>query len=191
MTVLPISNLEMVEESVATEDVTVFYGEIKRLLQIPIVPNFVKALAISPDALAIYSALNKAFRARITLPQSLTSMILYTIAKKSNCEYCSATHEVTCRTLGVDEETLAQLVEDLGAVNPLRVKAIIEFALKAAKHPKDLVAEDYEYVRDQGVSDEEIVEIILIAAVGVLSDVLAESLKIEVDTITRQALNQL
>jgi alkylhydroperoxidase family enzyme len=100
-------------------------------------------------------------------------------------------HEVTCRTLGIDEETLAQLVEDLGAVNPLRVKAIIEFALKAAKHPQELVAEDYEYVRDQGVSDEEIVEIILIAAVGVFSDILADSLKIEVDAITRQALNQL
>ena len=100
-------------------------------------------------------------------------------------------NELTCRTLGIDEDTLDNLVKDLDNVNPLRVRSIIEFALMVAKHPQELVKADYDQLRDQGVTDEEIVEIIVIAAVAVFSDVLADALQIEVDTITAEALAQL
>jgi uncharacterized peroxidase-related enzyme len=156
------SDLPMVEEEEATDEVAQIYTDIKRDMQLPIVPNMMKALAVSPAALAIHWDFSRSFYQHTTLPKSLTSMILYTIAETSNCEYCSAANEMTCRTLGVDEETLSALVEDLGNVSPQRIGAIIEFALKASHDPQSLVAEDYDRVRDQGVTDEELVEIILI-----------------------------
>jgi uncharacterized peroxidase-related enzyme len=166
------------------------YAEAKREMQVPFVPNFMKAVAISPAALAIQWNAYRAFLQYATLPQSLTAMIHYTIARSNQCEYCSAGNELTCRTLGIDDETLNALVEDLGNVSPKRIRAIIEFALKVAHDPRGLVAEDYDRVREQGVTDEELVEIVLIAAFGNFGDTVADSLKIKVDAPVAEALGR-
>jgi uncharacterized peroxidase-related enzyme len=185
-----MSDLPMIEEEEATDEVARIYAEVKRDLQLPIVPNAMKVLAVSPAALAMYWDFTRSTSQHATLPQSLTSMILYTIAKTGGCEYCSAAHELTCRTLGVDEETLGALVEDLDNVSPQRIRVIIEFALKAAQNPQSLVAEDYERVREQGVTDEELVEIIMVAARGKYLDTLADALKIKVESMVSEALGR-
>lgn len=187
---LTASALPVVEEEEATGDVARIYAEIKRDMQLPIVPNIMKALAVSPAALAMHWDFTRSFYQNTTLPRSVTSMILFTIAEKANCQYCSSSHELTCRTLGVDEETLRALAEDLVNVSPRRLQAIIEFALKAAEDPQGLVAEDYERLRYQGVTEEEMVEIILIAAIGKYSDIMADALKIEVEGMVVEALGR-
>lgn len=159
------------------------YDEIKRHMQLPFVPNIYTALSSSPSALNMLFKMNQAMDEHLTLPQSLAAMINYTIATKSYCEYCSAAHEMTCRTMGINEETLAMLIENLDEVNPRRLKVIIEFALKAAKHPQDLNRDDYEQLREEGVTDAEMVEIVMIAGFAVLSDIVTDALKIEVDPI--------
>jgi uncharacterized peroxidase-related enzyme len=184
------SGLPVIEEEEATGEVARIYDDIKREMQIPFVPNGPKALAISPGSLAIYWDLMRSFYQHITLPQSLTAMALFTIAKTNHCQYCSATNELVCRQLGVDEETLDALVEDLTKVYPQRVRAIIEFAVKASRDPQGLLPEDYERVRAQGVTDEELVETIFIAALGKYFDTLADALKIEVDPAVAQALGR-
>ncbi len=190
MQYLATNDLPMIEEEEATDEVAEIYSDLKRELQLPIIPNMMKALAGSPAALAIHWDFTRAFYEHTTLPESLTSMILYTIAETSNCEYCSAGNELTCRTLGVDEETLSALVKDIGNVSPQRIGAIIEFALKVSHDPQGMVAEDYDRVREQGVTDEELVEIILIAAIGNYLDTLADALKIEVESIVSEALGR-
>jgi uncharacterized peroxidase-related enzyme len=185
-----ISGLPMIKEEEATDDVAQIFTELKHEMQMPFVPNMAQALAVSPAALAVHWEFFRSFYRHTTLPQSLTAMILFTIAKTRHCGYCSANHELTCRTLGVDEGTLNALVEDLNNVSPQRLRVIIEFALKASQSPQSLIAEDYERVRAQGVSDEELVEIILIAAIGSYGDTLADTLKIEVDSLVAQALGR-
>ena len=187
---LTMSGLPMIEEEEATGEIARIYSDIKRELQIPFVPNGAKALAVSPAGLTIYWDFMRSFFKHTTLPQSLTAMTLFTIAKINHCQYCSANNELTCRQLGVDEETLNALVEDLTQVYPQRVRAIIEFAVKASRNPQGLVSEDYERVRAQGVTDEELVEIILVAAIGKYLDTLADALKIEVDPAVAQALGR-
>jgi uncharacterized peroxidase-related enzyme len=179
-----------VEEDEAIGEVAELYETIKRDMQMPFVPNMVKALAVSPAALKIQWGMVQAFYSHTTLPQSLIAMISFTIAEKSHCTYCSAANELTCRTLGVDEETLALLIKDLDSVNPERIRAIIEFALKVAKDPQGLVAADYDRVREQGVMDEEIVEIIVVASIAVLSDIMADALKVEVEAPIAEALGR-
>lgn len=185
---LSTSDLPLIEEEEATGDVARVYDELKREYQIPFVPNMTKALAVSPAALAIHWDFSRSFFRHTTLPQALTAMLLYTIAETSNCEYCSAGNELTCRTLGVDEETLSALVDDLGNVSPERIQAIVAFALKASHNPQSLVAQDYERVREQGVTAEELVEIILVAAIGNYTDTLADALKIPVESMVTDAL---
>ena len=115
-------------------------------------------------------------------------MILYAIAERNNCRYCSASHELSCRTLGIDEETLHRLVNDLPHLSPERIRATIQFALKVAGSPKALVREDYDALRAQGVSEAELVEIIHLAAMASSGDTLADALKIEVDPAVSEAL---
>jgi uncharacterized peroxidase-related enzyme len=185
-----VSNLPMIEEQDAAGQVALIYADAKRELQLPFIPNAMKVVAGSPAALAIYWNMLRGFYQHSTLPQSLVSMILYTVAERGHCQYCSANHELTCRTLGIDEATLSALAQDLGQVSPQRIRAIIEFAEKAAHAPKSLQAQDFEQVRAEGVTDEELVEIVQVAALGVFSDIMADALKIEVDAVVAQALGR-
>jgi len=191
MTFLATNGLRMIEEDEATDEVAEIYNEMKRELQMPFVLNVMKALAVSPGMLALQWNIIRAYYKHTTLPQSLIAMIGYTIATKNNCTYCSVHNELTCRTLGIDEDTLDKLVKDLGNVNPQRIRAIIEFALKVAKYPQSLIRTDYDKLRDQGITEEEIVEIIVMAAVSVYNDIVAEALQIEVDTMVTESLEQL
>jgi uncharacterized peroxidase-related enzyme len=190
MNYLPISGLPMIEEDEATEEVAQIFEEIKRDMQVPFVPNYFKAVAASPAAMLINWDTFRSFIHNATLPEALIAMIHYTIASSRKCEYCSATNELTCRTLGIDEETLSALVKDLGSVSPKRIQAIIEFALKVAHTPQSLVAEDYEKVREQGVTDEELLEVIITAALGNFADTLADALKIRIDSPIAAALGR-
>ena len=188
MTYLPISGLPMIEESEATGEIAQLYEEGKRVLEMPFVPNIAKAIAISPPVLTMVIDVYRTFYQNVTLPQSLLAMISYCIPTAKNCKYCAANGELTCRSLGIDEETLEMLAKDLGNVSPKRIQAVIQFAVQCALDPQSLAAEDYNRVRAQGVSDEELVEIIFIAGIANFSDTLADALKIEVDKETAQAL---
>jgi uncharacterized peroxidase-related enzyme len=179
--------LYMIEEAEATGELVALYDTIKRDFQMPQVPNMLKAIAMSPVALELYVGMMRSFYSNLSLPQSLISMIGFTVAKQSNCTYCAAGNEVLCRTLGVDDDTLNALAENLGEVNPERIRAIIEFALKAAKYPKDLSSEDYERLRNMGISDDEILQIIFAAGIAVFADIVADALKVEVDSAPIEA----
>lgn len=188
MTYLSTNGLPFIEEHEATGEVAQIYDAVKREMQMPFVLNILKAIAASPDMLAFQWEMTKAYNTHLSLPQSLVGMIGYTISTNNNCTYCSVLSELSCRSLGIEEETLDRLVEDLGSVNPQRVQAIIEFALKVAGDPKSLVRSDYDKVRDQGISDEEIVEIIFVSAMSAFLDTLADALQIDVDEMMSQAL---
>ena len=191
MAYLPANGLPYIEEDEATGEVADLYETWKRDFQVPYVPNFLKAMASSPEMLAFSHVYWMAAYTHFTLPQSLISMIQYTIATRNNCLYCSANHEITCRTLGVDEDTLNKLVDDLDNLNPERIRAIIDFAWKASQHAQGLSRKDFDRVREQGVTDGEIVEIIMIAAMGNLNDTVADALQIDVDNVVATALEEL
>ena len=190
MAQLSAHGLPLVEEHEATGRVAELYAEIRRELRVSAVPNYFKALAASPAILAIFWAYYRAFLEHSTLPESLTAMILYAVAEQNECQYFSAGHELSCRTLGIDEATLQTLVHDLPHLTPERIRMTIQFALKVARAPKSLVREDYDALRAQGVSDDELVELVHIAAMGNAGDVMADALQIEVEAAVSQALGR-
>lgn len=188
MKTLPESNLHPVEESEATGEVAQLYADFKRDLQAPFVPNMMKTLAISPAALASGWGLYGNFLKETTLPPALISMILYTVAESRDCAYCAAQNEFACRSLGIDEETLSALVNDLESVSPERIRAIIAFALKVSHDPVAVNAQDFDMLRAQGITDEEVVEIAFNAAMATMFDILADTLKIQVEEVVVQGL---
>jgi uncharacterized peroxidase-related enzyme len=180
----------MIKEHEATGEVAELFDTIKRELQIPFVPNMIKTLGTSPAALAMHMGMFQAMYAHLTLPHSLVAMIGYTVAEYANCEYCSVNNELLCRTLGIDESTLAQVARDLGNVNPERVREIIQFCIKMSKNPQSMTNNDFDRLREFGVSDEEILEIVIVASHAVSADIIADTLKVPVESDVYSALGR-
>ncbi|MBT3398506.1 MAG: hypothetical protein HOI57_03735 [Rhodospirillaceae bacterium] len=180
--------IPFVEEDQATGEIAEIYDSLKKAMQVPEVPNMNKVLAQSPQALkATVAMLGELFMGS-SLPQPIVSMLLYSISLARRCQYCSSMHRLTCRMVGVDETMLSAVGNNLGSVTPERVQAIVAFGIKAAMSSADLTEADYDKLRDMGISDSEIVEIVALSGLGVYLDIVAESLKIEVDVMVKQGL---
>ncbi len=177
-----------IEEDEATGEIADIYDAVKKAMQVPTVPNIDKVLANSPQALkATVGMLGDLYMAS-NLPQPVVAMLLYSISLARSCQYCGSFHRLTCRMVGVDEAMLAAVGNDIGAVTPERVQAIVSFGLKAAMSSGDLNEADYDKLRDMGISDAEIVEIVALAGLGVYLNIVADALKIEVDDMIKQGL---
>jgi uncharacterized peroxidase-related enzyme len=185
---LPATGLPFIEDEEADERVKALYAAVRRDQQTPYTPNSIKALAASPAVSEAWWAMFSTFTARMTLPESMLAMILYAVASSNDCRYCASLNELTCRIYGIDDETLSALAHDLGNVSPQRVRAIITFALKVAHNPQSVTRADYDELRSHGLSDEEMIEIVAMAAIGQLNDIMADALKIEVEPMVAEAL---
>jgi uncharacterized peroxidase-related enzyme len=187
MPVHPNTGFFYYDESEAEGEIAELYAEIRRALQTPTVPHGFQFMSASPAAATAYWGLYSNFMSKTMLPEPLIAMILYAIAESNDCRFCSALNEATCRMYGIDDAILTALARDLGNVSPQRVQAIVRFALKVCHSPKEISIEDFNRLRDHGLSDEEIVEINLLAAIGQLNDILADSIKLEPDELFSNA----
>lgn len=167
--------MPMIQEADATGEVAEIYEAVQREMGIPFVPNIDKSLAIAPNALkGSWEVLRHVFL-QTNLPMSLAAMILFSISSANQCKYCGPIFKATCMSAGIDEDTLAALDSDLEVLSPLRVQAIVKFAKKCALDRANIEDADFDHVRDQGVSDEEIMEIIALAALGNYLNTIADS----------------
>jgi uncharacterized peroxidase-related enzyme len=177
-----------IEEAQATGEIAEIYGDIQRAMGIPFVPDVDKVLANAPSTLRGTWAVIEQIFLKSSLPASLSSMILYSISSANQCQYCAPMFKATCISAGIDADTLAALDRDLDGLSPMRVQAIMKFAQKCARDRADLSDADYEGVRTQGVSEEEILEIIALAALANFLNTIADSLKLEIDDPIAQML---
>jgi alkylhydroperoxidase family enzyme len=178
MKYLAISKLPVMEEEEAAGEIAETFDEIRTVLGVPSVGVANLAAAVSPATLISGTRLAHDFLQRATLPMPLLFMIHYAISVARDCQFCSASFKHACRSVGVDEEMLQALVNNLDAVNPRRAQEIIKFAVRCALDPQGLIEADYDRVRDQGVSDEELVEIIGWVAVAMYHDTISDGMKL-------------
>ena len=184
----PVSGVAPVAESGATGAIADEYADIRRVLELPFVPDLFKTAAHAPQVLSGTWALERDVFVQSDLPMPLAAMILYAISSAKNCRYSSTAHYLTCRSLGVEESAMKSLQGDLSGLSPERTRAIVGFARKAAIEPQSLRKADYDAIRRHGVDDKELVQIVGLAALGNYMDTLADGLKVEIDDIVSQAL---
>jgi uncharacterized peroxidase-related enzyme len=175
---VPVSHLALVDEDDATGETAEIFADIRRELGAPSAGTAYQVAAQSPAVLASAWSMYTSFLQRATLPVSLLFMIHYAISSAKKCEYCSTNFAHACRAVGVEDKTLKVIVDDLEAMNPQRVRDIIKFAILCAVSPHDLTQESYDRLRDHGISDEEMVEIIGWSAVAMFHDTLSDALKL-------------
>ena len=88
--------------------------------------------------------------------------------------------------LGVSEEDLAQLSENIDSLDPPKTRAIIRFGLKCARDPQSLTFEDFSTLRGLGLTESEIMELISMSALAVYANIVADATKVENDEMFSQ-----
>lgn len=144
--------------------------------------NIVTALAERPDLLAATWAFTKGALMNGALPPTVKEMIAMTIAVQNDCRYCAVAHTNALEAMGVPRRVIESCAGDpeLAEVPPPQ-RSILRLALKAYHDPKSVTDEDYQALRDGGLSDGEIMEVLLTVACANFLDFWADVSGIPVD----------
>ncbi len=127
--------------------------------------NWLTSQATRPDILAGTWVFSKSILVQGKLPATVKQMIAAAIAVQNNCYYCNRLHSDMLGMLGVSEEIIESCVTDPNLTEVRQPhRAILHFALKVARAPKSVTEDDYHALREYSITDEEILEIIAIAA---------------------------
>ncbi len=109
-------------------------------------------------------------------------MIGMTIAMQNDCRYCKVAHTNALEAMGVPTEVIQSCASDPKLTHvPPPQRAILQFALKTARNPKSVTDDDFQTLRNQGLSDGEIMEVIMMAASTNFIDLWADMSRIQVD----------
>ncbi len=83
--------------------------------------------------------------------------------------------------LGVNPAHLDSLVRDVTSIGDPKLRDMIIFAVKCSKDPQSLIEADYEQLRQHGLGQAEIVEIISMAALAVYANIIADATGMDAD----------
>ncbi len=127
--------------------------------------NWFTAQGARPDILEGTWGLVKRILVEGQLPATVKQMIAMTISMQNNCRYCSVTHTHALESMGVPKDVIETCATDptLSQLPELH-RVILRFALKAAREPNAITDTDYQTLRDNNLSDAEIMEVAMMAA---------------------------
>jgi AhpD family alkylhydroperoxidase len=111
-----IATVQPVSEQAATGRVAEIYADIKRTKNIDVVPNFWRVLATNPDQLDLIwtrlkflmhpEAVGRASR----LDPLTRELIALAVSASNGCAYCINSHSAAAMKLGLDVETLGEVM---------------------------------------------------------------------------------
>jgi AhpD family alkylhydroperoxidase len=120
---MPPATVRLVEENAAGGKVREIFDDIKRTKNLDFVPNFWRALATHPDQLDLVWRQLKALmhpeaagRASKLDPKT-REIIALAVSATNGCSYCVNSHTAALRKLGLDTETLGEVLAITGLFN--------------------------------------------------------------------------
>ena len=171
-----MSRVALVDASTATGPVRADLDSIKATFGV--VPAMFRAVANSPAALqsmwSSFGALGGG-----TLGAALGEQIAVAVANRNECEYCLAAHTALGRKAGVSREAMADA--QTGESADPRTAAVLHFALALVQERGHVPAEAITVVREAGLSDEEIVEVVAHVALNLFTNYINVALEVPVD----------
>lgn len=141
-------------------------------------PNMFRAVANSPAALQSMWAAFGALGGGV-IGVALGEQIAVAVANRNACDYCLAAHTALGRKAGVSGDDLA--AAQSGESADPRTAAVLRFALKMVNERGQVDATDVQALRDQGWSDEHIVEIVGHVALNLFTNYVNVALAVPVD----------
>jgi len=180
-----MSRFRIIEEDKATEEVKDIYKTIRHELSFGFIPNLFKSMAISPTVLrGNWEKVKFTFLSGI-VPRTIKEMICIAVSAANRNNYCLKTHLHGLSMMGVDEKILQGLprgnLDELPL--PERTKIIIKFALKVTLEPTAVTDKDFSELRDEGLTEEEILEIVSTANLINLLNIYADLAGVDLDAV--------
>lgn len=130
------------------------------------VPNIFRSQTLRPDVVAAEARVVEAVLLREdVLSRARKEFILLAVSAANLNTYCVAVHVEMLRNLGVPEDVSDQIAIDHRFADlPAADKALLDFALKLARRPAEFSREDVEGLREAGLTDEQILEAVVMTA---------------------------
>ena len=123
MSELPPATVSLVPEDQASQRVAKIFADIRRTKGIDFVPNFWKTLATEPELLeSVWRQLKKWMHPEATgrdsrLDSKTREIIALAVSATNACSYCTNSHTAALFKLGVDPETLGEVMAIVGLFN--------------------------------------------------------------------------
>lgn len=117
------ATVKLVDEATAIGRVAEIFADIKRTKNINFVPNFWQALATNPVQLdMVWTALKTLMHpesvGRVARLDARTrEMIAVAVSATNGCSYCVNSHTAALKKLGIDDETLGEVLAVAGLFN--------------------------------------------------------------------------
>jgi uncharacterized peroxidase-related enzyme len=165
----------------APREVFQLYEDFHRRMSFPSAPNFIMTQGHSPATARgtwglVYNVLVSG-----EIPRWTKEIVFVAISAERNCRYCEAAHIACCRMLGVNPGTLEEMARDVENISDPKLRAIVRFALKCARDPQELTADDYQSLTAVGMKQSEIVELIAMSGLAVYANIMADATQMEPD----------
>ena len=170
----PISRLN-VPELDALDDAT------RKYIAMDDEANWTRAMAVSPNTLRRFMTyyIDLMSPAKGRLPVHERELIAVVVSHENGCGYCTLNHTQGQAKALKDPMRAKRIANDHHLVDlSEREEALAELAVAITRDPHSVDEEDFAYLRDLGLDDQEIAEAIEVAAVFNLSNRLAVPLGI-------------
>ncbi len=161
-------------------------GKAKELLEdakkrLGFVPNLYKNLANTPELLHSYFQLNERLNATTNFSDQEKDIILLTISKFNNCEYCKAVHTMTSvKMSGVAIDIVHAILNDLEIANQ-RIRVLHNFTIEMLTTKGTPSLESINEFKTLGYNDEHIFDIILMISMKTISNYANHIFNTEID----------
>ena len=130
-------------------------------------PNLVRTLANSPAVLDAYLAFGRSM-SRSTLSPKLREQIGLTVSELNRCQYCVAAHASFGKAAGLGDEEIAD--SRTGRSSDQKTETTLQFARKLVTAQGRVSDADLQFLRDAGVGDAEVTEIVAAVALNIFTN---------------------
>lgn len=153
-------------------------------------PNLVPVYFHCPEMARFIFGMGAEFRAKEVLPPRLVEIIVVTVSKVNDCPYCTAHHSSRALDLGMDTETLENILEPDPPGLDEKEKLVRDYARLAIERPWGIRDKIYEDMK-RHFSDRELVAITMRANLASLFNKINMALQIEMeDGVMENLLSQ-
>ena len=171
-----------VHEDAAEGPLKEAYGRIVRALG-RVIP-FYRAFSASPRHLGAHLDFYGAMTAPSALSKTRKELIAVAVSADNGCRHCTALHAGFLGKLGVPPDLVTALSADPAValehpgLGPAE-RAMLRYALKLTRTPREVTAADVEALRSAGLDDPHIFEVALVTAYFNYTNRVAEGLGVE------------
>ena len=175
--------IETIPEDAASGEVAALYEADREAFGF--VRNLTQAFSLAPEVCAIWVQLNTAIKARMDLRRYELATIA--AARRIRSSYCMLAHGSVLLDQYLDSESLQAIVADhrAGTLELVDV-AVMDLADKVADDATCVTEADIERLRSFGLSDSEILDVVLAAAARCFFSKTLDALGVEADAHYRE-----